>query len=416
MQADPSSYTQPMSARKKLKLSVDYEALDFDTDLAQVGETSGNILLEEDEPLSWSLSDVPGNLSDWTIVVTEGGGLGGTCAGTSTSASHYHVHKNILAVGPRKSEYFSHLFLSTTSFVESNNSRSTIELEPSAAAAFPIMLDYVYNIGNLELSTEHAIALRHLSKYFGIHKLFVEVANFIRRDLTAETATFYLKEASLYCDDKVLRVTCRICAANAETVNLKRFLVSFDSEQFLLISSFLKLFVSSEIMSTYVAEYFRSHKEATKNPCFNDLTNNKIIPRIDSSEAIFFLSLPMTKVLSSNESTHEPSLQNRCIASCSKNWKSVLADPIKAHASDSLQLPGSAPLPEIGQLCPLVQVKLLQSALCAADAALAKKDVETRDIVSKKDAEIRDLHVLVKDLQEIHCDIMERERGNKLSN
>ena len=79
-----------------------------------------------DDKLLWR-QDPEESLSDWTIELsyeTTGDESGG--ASTDTKTDTYHVHKAILASGPRKSEYFARLFKDGGRFAESSSNTSFI--------------------------------------------------------------------------------------------------------------------------------------------------------------------------------------------------------------------------------------------------------------------------------------------------
>jgi len=97
---------------------------------------------EEEDRLDWRM-DPHESRSDWTIEVVVGEKTHGT----------YHVHQNILSVGPKRSEYFAHLF-QNDNFAEQQTRLSRIRLELLAAKAFPAMLDYLYSLWNEELLTD----------------------------------------------------------------------------------------------------------------------------------------------------------------------------------------------------------------------------------------------------------------------
>jgi hypothetical protein len=166
----------------------------------------------EDSPksLSWRL-DPDASLSDWTIVVTTTVVQEEPAASSSKSTS-YHVHKNIVGAGPRGSQYFLRLF-KTNGLEESNTSTSRLELENSAAIAFPDMLDFMYRYAyeseevKVEANPETAVALRHLANYFGVPTLFESVNNYIRKDMNKDNIHVYLREALQYQDDKIVQAT-----------------------------------------------------------------------------------------------------------------------------------------------------------------------------------------------------------------
>jgi hypothetical protein len=140
----------------------------------------------DDEPpeeavLCWKM-DPTKSLSDWTIEV-------GSKPGGKTKVDTYHCHKNILAVGPRHSEYFAHLLQSGDRFAEGQSNTSRIELEALAATAFPVLLDFMYNQhSSLAVNSKNAAALHYLGQYFGIRRLRWEARKFWTSDLSVSNA------------------------------------------------------------------------------------------------------------------------------------------------------------------------------------------------------------------------------------
>ena len=124
----------------------------------------------------------------------------------------------MLGVGPKRSQYFSHLFRSQLQLREAKTSCTLIaNLEPSAAKAFPIVLDFMYSQTDEFTDTvENAVALRFLSRYFGIENLFHRVTAIIQTLLTtyanSSTLLLILMEASAHHDDKVFNLACKQCA------------------------------------------------------------------------------------------------------------------------------------------------------------------------------------------------------------
>jgi len=304
----------------------------------------------------------------------------------------YHVHKNMLGVGPRRSAYFSRLFRTTQQLTELESSTSVVRLECSAAAAFPDMLDFVYSpVGNLDVSTENAVALRHLSLYFGIRSLFSRVNAFIQGDLNASTSTTYLTEATIYHDDKLINVACMLCAhyfANSSMVQLE----ALPPCLFRKVVKSSHLHCGSEVLSTRVSEYCRAHPEAVEdNGYLESLTNPKKMPHVHPKEALYLLSLWIQNRScdgdndnhdgeDQSESTHTPSLQQRCITASSKDWKNTLArsfssDSTPLHHHDTSSTDGVTRKNEYINLPPHVKIELLESALYTAsqdiDSALS---------------------------------------------
>jgi hypothetical protein len=97
---------------------------------------------------------------------------------------------------------------------ESKTSSSHVELEASASAAFPMMLDFMYSQHSIDVkaSADTATALRHLANYFGVPTLFEAVNQFIQKDMCKKNIHFYLEQATLYQDEKVISSTLVVAA------------------------------------------------------------------------------------------------------------------------------------------------------------------------------------------------------------
>jgi hypothetical protein len=121
--------------------------------------------------------------------------------------------KHFLGAGPRRSDYFCNVF-HNTELAESKTSTTVLELEASAAQAFPDMLDFIYNQEKENQSSESAVPLRHLASYFCVPPLFEHTNKFIQKDIGTSNIHVYLKEALLYHDDMMIRATMEAAANN----------------------------------------------------------------------------------------------------------------------------------------------------------------------------------------------------------
>lgn len=146
------------------------------------------------EALSWRMEPVR-SFSDWTIKIKTGG---------SESVDTYHVHRNILAVGERKSGYFETVFRGK-SFREAATNKSSIDLNERLAEHFPLFLDFIYSSSGFKLTTANALELRSLAQYFVAPKLQRSVNEFIKNDMSGlENLEHYYVELS-HCDDEDAR-------------------------------------------------------------------------------------------------------------------------------------------------------------------------------------------------------------------
>ncbi|CAJ1960356.1 unnamed protein product [Cylindrotheca closterium] len=148
---------------------------------------------------AWRM-DPRNSYSDWKIEISV---LTSASLHTDVSPINFQVHKFFLAVGPRKSLYFDSLFRSQMK--ESKAGKTRITLEPSAAKAFPVFLDYIYT-GDLDLNPSSAVALGYLGDYFGVAKLLPLVDAFIQKDIqqTQANVHVYCEEAIVYKNSKLV--------------------------------------------------------------------------------------------------------------------------------------------------------------------------------------------------------------------
>jgi hypothetical protein len=160
---------------------------------------------DDDDRLTWR-SDPKESYSDWTIEITP--------IGKTIGAVLYNVHKYVLAAGPRRSTYFKGVF-NMCIVTESSITASRLELEQSAAVAFPIFLDYIYGL-DLCMKKKTAVALRHLANYFGVTSLLKCITEFIQEDTNEENVHIYCREALLYHDTKIVEACMKVAASASQ--------------------------------------------------------------------------------------------------------------------------------------------------------------------------------------------------------
>lgn len=286
---------------------------------------------EEEQKLSWRLDPVESH-SDWTLLVLHG-----------DVTNTYHVHKNILAVGPCRSDYFVSVFRSTH-LAESQNNTSQIVLEEPAARAMPIMLDFIYDIPahRLEISTQHVVALRYLAKYFGIRIMYRKVMEYLKKDMSLDNLSTYIAGAAVFHDETALSLAATKCLDNLQFMN-DTLMEQMDPTFFLRILSNPDVDTCSVScqMSTLLAEYCQIHREELTKELFEQLTDRKHIPQIDRDAAVPLLELEVDICGDKQTDSNVPSsscLQKRCIKVLALHWKDF-AEPDKMPSSTLHKLP-----------------------------------------------------------------------------
>jgi hypothetical protein len=204
----------------------------------------------------------------------------------------YFVHRTQLAVGPRRSDYFAKMFHYRNTKKKNGKSPTgtRIELRPSAAAAFPAMLDFMYSSDPPNTTTESAVALRHLATCFGIRPLFEAVTEFIKTDLRPDTAPTYLVEAHGFSHEKLFQSALNICAQHFESIKFSH-LVKLTPQLFEQVVSSPLMECSSEALSSRVASYCRCRPGVVDAETLQLLTHPDRMPKIAAEESLFFLHL-----------------------------------------------------------------------------------------------------------------------------
>lgn len=272
---------------------------------------------ETSRPLSWRL-DPYNSMSDWTVMLTD--------AGNKTIAL-YHVHQNIVGVGPHKSRYFEKIFRNAALV----GNHCEISLGQSAASAFPLMLDFIYSNGGTEFQfqfkTAHVVALRYLGRRFGVKSLHGAATSYIRDTMSYMTAPIYLAEAGAYEDDRLVEACIAVCADNFERI-YSDVLASLPPDLFRRTIESPNLQCRPECMSKVVAKFCRIQGECIDTDFLRAITSPKLLPTVEPKDAPFLLRYSTEKQLDAFESSdfwreyidEGPTLTRRCIDAIGKSW------------------------------------------------------------------------------------------------
>ena len=324
-------------------------------------------------PLCWR-DDPQTSLSDWVIRVETPG-----ATGTGT----YHVHKNMLAIGIRRSEYFTRLFTGAgaSGLVENVQGGSTITLEASAAEAFPAFLDFMYK-GELALSDASAMALLHLASYFRNPPLHNEVAKYVQCALegepgsdagvrAAQVAPLFLAEASHYTLDKAADACAGVCAKHLIACD-PQYCVELEPPLYLRVVEAVKhdgLSVSQSLaLSDHVAAYCNAHCQSVDLAMLEGITS--MLTSVSAGSAVSLLGHALKRQGAQR-------LQSVCAMAIGSVWeKSLLPKVISSLASkdggDGSGSNGSgwAPLGPTSAIPAELQFSILSHALVHASTEL----------------------------------------------
>ena len=100
----------------------------------QLGSFGASAVRTDQAQLSWRC-DPEQSLADWRLVVSDDG----------SATQTYHVHRALIAAGPRCSEYFVGQFRGGAGFSEGSAGQSTLSFDTAAAEAMPLFL-YIHSL------------------------------------------------------------------------------------------------------------------------------------------------------------------------------------------------------------------------------------------------------------------------------
>lgn len=252
-----------------------------------------------DSPLDWRM-DPKKSQSDWRIEISVPG---------QTKVDAYSVHKCMLTRPHRGSEYFANVF--NSSFAESCNQKSEIELEEPAARAFPKVLDYLYGLCEEPRFTySNAVALEYLGTYFQIRWLQVHAHDFWVSDLfdfsdhvnrvNPHWLRTYYEQAKLFHNEGVTKALVYVCCKvdwDDHSFDLNHYAFFFAVTDI----DFWRSVVSSwagkrkPSVSTFVTEFclYRQYRQSNQHvrQALTELTGEKALSVLSGRAAINLLKI-----------------------------------------------------------------------------------------------------------------------------
>jgi hypothetical protein len=280
-----------------------------------------------EEVLHWRL-DPKVSMSDWTMViesVPEG------------EITKYHIHRSAVVSGPKRGDFFVSLFenlgnakKSTDNNGDDNGDESfgynhheelqkPIKVHEDAAMFIPEMLDFLYSPDDeLDIASDSATSLRHLSQFFGIRSLAKRVVSYMYDDICLDNVATYLDCANAFDDIATAKICADRCAQRVDEISSNSPLLGEMDPSFLLdIVSSKKLDrrKHSGHMSKLVAVFCILKRDVVNGSVFEELTSVEYLPIIDEESALPLLMLESKLVEESSDETTKALtlLQKRCI-------------------------------------------------------------------------------------------------------
>ncbi len=307
---DDSTLTKVLRDSKRIAQNSDeYKGADSFTFETLCGHFARKA--DHDLSLSWRMDPVF-SFSDWTVKVKYR---------NEDKIDVYHVHKHILSIGQYKCTFFAETFLSEN-HTNSTAGSTTMELAQGPAEMIPVVLDFLYSPGHeLIITTRTACVLRFLSRVFGIWMLNREVVEYVQRDMDLTNMLFYLGNAELYDDDRIMNIAIRKCAIGIKGIDPESDLLPYIKPDI-----FGRIIASSEIdksaschVNILIAKYFTLHD-------LDESLLAELMKQVPMRECDQDSALKLLDVMSSVKAqgiTIFADVRKRCADILVENWKDI---------------------------------------------------------------------------------------------
>jgi hypothetical protein len=377
------------------------------------------------------------SLSDWRLQIFN--------RSTKTFET-YHVHRVVLAVGPRACDFFREAFESkqqqqqrSTSTITTNTNTNTVTRIPLIAQACPLVplfLDFVYCQPTFDIHTDTAVGLAYLAEYFRQPKLLHRIYVYIGKDLRGETLHKYFLYSVYYDQHAILDLVLQVCAKALPTMDssnadVSAFLFDLAPEYFMiLLDSIQERQQEGEShtnnnyanLSKLVADYCVLHQQELTLAVFEQLTiclTSHHYHTIKTKTAMTLLQLELVLQEEEEEERRQddelpnilPSdLQKKCILVLSEDWESLCDMEMEPHTVTQLlqRISRNKSQDDSSDSAPLL-VELFQATLTRAHYQLQKTREDWTASLERESFLRKDLNQVVdernqvqKELQSLH--------------
>lgn len=244
----------------------------------------------------------------------------------------FPLHRCIVGYGTRKSQVLCDLFRQGIQSSSNEASSKLMELPELAFKALPQALDFMYFPEQpLFIDSTTALGLFTVSHALGMDQLMHDAKNFCQKDIRFESIATWYDQAKQLKSAECRTLVVDWCRTNVLQILATSDLVkTSDSELWLdILRSGPIQPMDQETFSTHlsnlVAEHY-VHNDVVDGGLFESLTDPKYLTHL-SLEAAKTLSDLEDEVLGNrrnrNKDAKLSSLQERCVATFSKNWQKV---------------------------------------------------------------------------------------------
>jgi BTB/POZ domain len=256
----------------------------------------------------------------------------------------YHVHRNKLACGRRRSLFFLQLFQKNymqhrqskdQSNYEHHNSKCRLYMSNNAAKVFPDFLKYMYSIRDdaaAQIITEEVVvALHFLAKVLQVPCLRDDTERFYKKNLSVLNCYKYHHLAYSLADEEIMEEVTKTVLANLSKIKVQQEIMSkFHAIEFWKHIAFSKHRIHSSTerlqISTLIGCFCKLHRNSLSMDNFILLTNVRCMPILHHHIALILLEISR-EFLATQVTDDLSRLQIRCLDSIATAWKAWMSEP-----------------------------------------------------------------------------------------
>eukprot|EP00980_Cylindrotheca_fusiformis_P029832 scaffold23915_cov132-Cylindrotheca_fusiformis.AAC.2 len=312
----PNPEPEPRNEPKCIDCGIP-KAFDLIEDCAAINTLGSSTTSLNQDGVTWR--DPPSkSMSDWIIVVLHN---------DTFEKDSYNVHRQALAVGDRRSDYFARIFQSNYNF---SSNESVLVLGTAEVEVFPQVLDYVYSGEVPKLNMRNAYSFFVLAKHLEIHTLRRMALDFYHESMNKDNIACLIQIAPEFEDETLLQAAVDCCSREMQSMEtfLARQLKPNLFHQIILKCQYLpeNLRCDDATTSLLLAECLHNHTKSLTPDQLVQMTDQKILPFIDSIAAIKLLAVERDVGNRGNEAFSPAALlllRERCVLSITKDWKRI---------------------------------------------------------------------------------------------
>ena len=278
--------------------------------------------------LCWRLNPAE-SLSDWKLKIFNR---------STKDVELFHVHRVVLAVGPRGCEYFQDVFRQDET-EKTANATSRVPLIASSCKLVPYFLDYVYGNEKFEIKSSNALGLCYLADLFRNHSLWDRVTDYIEDDLGTANGKHHLCQyyidAVYYDQDEFLDHILSVCARDLlsmmdENISCTNLLREINPGH--LCQILVEMEPSTELsLTNLITEYCSIHRDDLTMELFDHFTSRLLVLNLSSAITLLEASLEYDIAPCNGPDTSQDScisslilFQQQCIGTLSESWEELL--------------------------------------------------------------------------------------------